>query len=209
MSSCLSWMRGALVAAAGLVLSGCALFATSPEQGPEQRVMGLLEHSGGNSWQLQPCSGREALVVEDGAGLEELFAELAQPGQSAIFVDVSGRLVGQGVLQVSQVWRMQSVGRGCADQAGAIARWVALGDDPLWQAELGEQGMRLNTREWVPVIDEQLPGVALNFRTLRGEAAELWIYPQGCRAIPGSFFHQRAVLEHDGQRQEGCAYRGW
>ncbi|PKM31789.1 MAG: hypothetical protein CVV07_01395 [Gammaproteobacteria bacterium HGW-Gammaproteobacteria-11] len=193
-------------------LGGCALLP-APWFAEEQRYSGLLLVAEGLST-LEPCDGSELRVLEQTDRLEALFNQVAQPGQTAIFVDLLGVEGTDQRLRVGDVIRMQSSGRGCADSAYVTQRWIAQGDSPDWRAELGSAGLQrvdqsVATATPLPVISEELPDVALSYRSLRGMALELLIYPQPCfSASSGDYFHRTAVLMQEGTRLAGCAYRG-
>ncbi|WP_425056512.1 hypothetical protein [Pseudomonas abyssi] len=199
----------AMALALPLLLSGCSAFE-GYFSGPEQRFSGLLERSGAD-YVLRECGSREMRPVQATAALDGLWAQTAQPGQTAIFAELMAR---QGdALVPAEVLRMQSHGRGCADLTGADAQWVALSYKPGWQATLdgrglnrSEQGERVATDS---VMIEYLPDGSLNAASLPAHRVQLWLYPQACQEpVSGDYFHMRATLVVDGEQRSGCAYRG-
>ncbi|MFN3582089.1 MAG: hypothetical protein ACK4VV_16625 [Pseudomonas sp.] len=196
-----------------VLVSGCALMPSGAPPSAE-RLTGLLEISP-EAANVAPCAGGEQLALDNAGEVRALFERVAQPGQTAIFVDLNGRRNAQGGFAVDQVLRMQSAGRGCADQAYQSSQWLALGDAPYWQVRIGAQGMQWqDTVEDVlsapiPLITEQVPGGTLSFQTLRGDQRELWITPQPCfDQGSGDYYHASVRLITAGSSQQGCAYQG-
>tara|TARA_R110000764_G_scaffold133386_1_gene221459 strand:+ start:126 stop:740 length:615 start_codon:yes stop_codon:yes gene_type:complete len=193
-----------------LLVSGCSLLRNS-WSGPEQRMSGLLEQ-GSAGFTLRQCGADAAQPVIENATLESIFAQAAQPGQTAIFVDMLGRTDSAGRVQAAKVLRMQSQGRGCADSSANDAQWVALQYQPAWRAVLAANGLTRRDAEQayspVSVVTEQLPDGSLNARSLSGDL-ELWLYPQDCQdVVTGDYFHLHSVLLFNGERQSGCGYQG-
>ncbi|MEH6567041.1 MAG: hypothetical protein V7756_17095 [Halopseudomonas sp.] len=193
-----------------LLVSGCSLLRES-WSGPQQRMSGLLEQ-GNAGFSLRQCGADGAQPVLDSAELKAIFAQAAQPGQTAIFVDLLGRTDSAGRIQPSKVLRMQSQGRGCADTSANSAQWVALQYHPAWRAALAVNGLTRSDAAQgyspVSVVTEQLPDGSLNARSLSGDL-ELWLYPQDCQDVAtGDYFHMRSVLLVDGVRYSGCGYQG-
>jgi len=193
-----------------LLVSGCSLLRNS-WSGPEQRMSGLLEQNSAG-FTLRQCGADAAQPVIDNAELEAIFAQAAQPGQTAIFVDLRGRTDSAGRVQPSKVLRMQSQGRGCADNSANGAQWVALQYQPAWRAVLAANGLARSDAErtFAPesVVTEQLPDGSLNARSLSGDL-ELWLYPQDCQdVVTGDYFHMHSVLLVNGERRSGCGYQG-
>lgn len=193
-----------------LLVSGCSLLRNS-WSGPEQRISGLLEHNAAG-FTLRQCGSDGAQPVIENAQLETIFAQAAQPGQTAIFVDLLGRTDSAGRVQPVKVLRMQSQGRGCADSSADGAQWVALQYQPAWRAVLAANGLTRSDADRahapVPLVTEQLPDGSLNARSLSGDL-ELWLYPQDCQdVVTGDYFHMHSVLLVNGERQSGCGYQG-
>lgn len=189
-------------------LSGCAWLPQSDVAG-SVRMSGLL-HLTAERAQLETCAGPIYTLQSDEA-LRSLFEQVAQPGQTAIFVELKGQLLADESIRPETVLRMGSSGNGCADPVDAGSQWVAVGEQPDWQARIAPQGMQLTALEadWRPVIVEQLPGGARGFRSLEGESAELWIYPQPCFArLSGDYYQNTARLLTAGESFAGCAYPG-
>lgn len=201
------WSTMAL--AVPLLLSGCSAFE-GYFSGPEQRFSGLLERSGAD-YVLRECGSREVLPVQSSEALDALWQQTAQPGQTAIFAELMARQGAQ--LVPGEVLRMQSHGRGCADQTGADAQWVAVSYQPGWQATLDGRGLHRSEQGQSEVTDsimvEYLPDGSLNAASLPAHRVQLWLYPQACQEpVSGDYFHMRATLVVDGEQRSGCAYRG-
>ncbi|SDR87447.1 Uncharacterized membrane protein [Halopseudomonas xinjiangensis] len=199
-----SW---ALVSA--LTLSGCALLPGGA--GDERRLAGLLE-TGGDGWEITPCDATGSLEVVPTAELQQVFRNVAQPGQTGIFVELEGRIRDQ-TLRPTRLIRMQSTGRGCAAQTDPSAQWIAAGPHPSWRLTIGSQGIEFDSEAAErtgpsPVIAEELPDGSRSFRTERDDRLELWLYPQECFNHAGDFAHMSATLIVDGKRLSGCAYEG-
>ncbi len=200
--------HGALLAVP-LLLSGCSLFQGFTTN-QEQRFSGLLERSG-QAFVLRECGSQQVLAVQSTETLDALWQQTAQTGQTAIFIEMMARQ-GEALLP-GEVLRMQSHGRGCADQSAASAQWVALGYRPGWQATLDNQGLtRSEPDHTLPadsVMLEYLPDGSLNAASLPAQRVQLWLYPQACQEpVSGDYFHMRATLVVDGEQRSGCAYRG-
>ena len=73
------------LATAVLLTSGCSLLSDR-WAGEPQRLSGLLEQSE-SGFVLRQCGRDNAQAVSANDRLDELFAQSAQPGQTAIFVD--------------------------------------------------------------------------------------------------------------------------
>lgn len=203
-------------------MAGCAIFPAAQEQ-PGARVAGILTLESGQL-RLSPCDSSTPLAVAASGNIHPLFERVAQPGKPAVFVDMTARAAAAGGLEPVEVIRLQAGGNGCADQASARSRWVAMGgvaprgvgagDEPAWRVQISPAGMQwqgaaASSSVPVPVISEEVPGSAISFATLRGTPQELWITPQGCYAqSSGDYFHRTARLMRNGETLTGCAYRG-
>jgi len=193
-----------------LMVSGCSLLRNN-FSGPQQRISGLLElHETG--FTLRQCGAGTAQAVTASAGLNEIFQQAVQPGQTAIFVDMLGRIDNSGRVTPGEMLRMQSHGPGCAESSGHAAQWVALQYKPAWRATLTANGLTRSDAQQgyptAPVVTEKLPDGSLNARSLDGEL-ELWLYPQRCQdVVSGDYFHMRAVMLINGERHAGCGYQG-
>ena len=199
------------LATAVLLMSGCSLLSDR-WAGGQQRLSGLLEQSE-SGFVLRQCGRDNAQAVSANDRLDELFAQSAQPGQTAIFVDLLGRVDSAGRVRSDEVLRMQSHGRGCADRSADAAQWVAVQSKPAWRVSLAANGLTRNDAERSyspqPVVSEQLPDGSLSARGLEDAGIELWLYPQACQdAITGDYFHMSATLLLNGERYQGCAYQG-
>ncbi|WP_150302372.1 hypothetical protein [Pseudomonas profundi] len=191
-----------------VLLSGCASLPWSSAE--SDRVVGLLERNG-DEWTVQRCRDDSIVNVEGAAAVEQLFQRVAQPGQIAIFVDIEGTVRDDRLL-TSRVLRMQSTGRGCADEPQS-GQWIARGIGDSWRLVVDRQGIRfdgLADQEAgpVPMIAESLPDGSMSFRGAEGNDLELWLYPQHCFDNAGDYRHLTATLTVDGRRLNGCAYKG-
>lgn len=201
--------------ALGFVLSlvGCAILP-GRDQIPPQRIAGLLEVGADNAL-LQPCGQNLKVAVANPADVRALFMQLAQPGQTALFVDMTARPLADGRLQPLEIVRMQTTGRGCADESHMAIQWVARGETPDWTVLIGAQGMHwlekgmASPAEPVPVISEEVPGISVSFQTLRGNTRELWLSAEPCfERSSGDYFHRTARFLRNGKTLTGCAYQG-
>ncbi len=205
------YWRFASVIIAGVVATGCSTW--SERSGVEvQRVAGLLENRE-SQWQLQPCDGDNALVVSDEGELQTLFERVAQPGQTAIFADLEGRVRADWSMSVQRILRMESTGLGCATQAAAGEHWIAEGLNRDWRVVIDRQGMEFTDEQNqsagpVGMIAEQLPDGSMSFRAEQDSTLELWLYPQPCFDYSNDFRHLRATLVINGKRMNGCAFEG-
>lgn len=193
-------------------MAGCAIFPAAQEP-PGARIAGMLTLESGQL-RLSPCASGNTVAVAASGNLHPLFERVAQPGKPAVFVDMTARTAAAGGLEPVEVIRLQADGNGCADQASARSRWVAMGEEPAWRVQISPAGMQwqgaaASRSAPVPVISEEVPGSTISFATLRGTAQELWITPQGCYAqSSGDYFHRTARLMGNGETLTGCAYRG-
>lgn len=174
-------------------------------------MVGLLEKNG-ERWTIERCRDGSNVALEETAALERLFQRVAQPGQMAIFADIEGRARGESRLSATQVLRLQSTGRGCADEPQS-GQWIARGIDDSWRLVVDQQGIRfdgLEDQESGPVrmIAESLPDGSMSFRGAEDTDLELWLYPQDCFDNAGDYRHLTATLSVDGRRLNGCAYKG-
>lgn len=191
-----------------VLLSGCSSLPWSSSE--SDRVVGLLE-STEDGWTVQRCRDDYIINVAGATIVEPLFQRVAQPGQIAIFVDVEGMLRDDR-LSIRRVLRMQSTGRGCADEPQS-GQWIARGIDDSWRLVVDGRGIRfdgLADQEAGPVrmIAESLPDGSMSFRGAEGDDLELWLYPQDCFDNAGDYRHLTATLTVNGRRLNGCAYKG-
>lgn len=209
MTTCRHLLSGGWFLLSSLYLSGCALL---PGGGSEDtRLTGLLEIAE-EGWSINPCGASEPLRVQADADLKRVFLTVAQPGQTAIYVDMQGRISNDTLFPTS-IMRMQSSGRGCDAETDPSAHWVAAGPHPSWRLTIGDQGIAFDSEQAedtgpTPVISEQLPDGSRSFRTQRDDRLELWLYAQDCFNHAGDFSHMTATLIVDGKRMSGCAYKG-
>ena len=199
------------LATAILLVSGCSVLSDH-RAGEQQRLRGLLEQ-GADGFVLRQCGWDNAQSLRSSEALATLFEQTAQPGQTAIFVDMLGRVDSAGRVQPDEIVRLQSHGGGCADKAAEAAQWVAQGSKPSWHVKLAANGLTRSDDERVypsqPVVSELLPDGSLSVRGLAGDNLELWLYPQACQDLAsGDYFHMSATLLLNGERYEGCAYQG-
>lgn len=200
-----------LIAALSLsTLAGCAWLPQSDAAG-SLRFGGLMQVTTDGA-RLESCAGPVHELQNDET-VRALFDQVAQPGQTAIFVDLRGQLLADHRVRVEEVIRMGSTGRGCSDPVPPANYWVALGEQPAWLAQIGPAGMKVQLDaadgDWLSVITEQLPDGSRGFRAMDGETAELWIYPQPCFARrSGDYYHHTARLLQAGASHAGCAYQG-
>lgn len=206
-----SGLRGIcfVLCSSSVLLSGCTTLPWSATE--SERVTGLLEKRG-EAWSLNSCRGDMTLNLNDTVALERLFHRVAQPGQIAIFADMEGRMRGDNALSSPQVLRMQSTGRGCANEPQS-GQWIARGLDNSWRLVVDQQGMRFDgvadqQSGPVRIIAESLPDGSMSFRGAEDDSLELWLYPQDCFDNTGDFRHLTATLTLDGKRLNGCAFKG-
>ena len=192
-----------------VLLSGCSSLPWSSAE--SERVSGLLEKHG-DGWTIERCRDDSSVNLKDTTVLDRLFHRVAQPGQIAIFADIEGHARGDNALRSPQVLRMQSTGRGCADEPPA-GQWIAWGIDDSWRLVVDQQGIRFDgvaDQESGPVrmIAESLPDGSMSFRGAEDDDLELWLYPQDCFDNSGDYRHLTATLSVNGRRLNGCAYKG-
>ncbi len=192
-----------------VLLSGCSSLPWS--SGESERVVGLLEKNG-DSWTIERCREGSRVGLEEASALDQLFQRVAQPGQLAIFADIEGSVRGEGRLHPTQVLRMQSSGRGCAEEPQS-GQWIARGLDESWRLVVDQQGIRFDGLEDqdsgpVRIIAESLPDGSMSFRGAEDTDLELWLYPQACFDNSGDYRHLKATLSFNGKRLNGCAYKG-
>ncbi|GGE31855.1 lipoprotein [Halopseudomonas oceani] len=203
------WGIAALVSP--LLLTGCGVMQ-GVWSGEQQRLSGLLERSNGG-FVLRECGSQRVIPLVESENVSAIYLQASQPGQTAIFTDLTGQLDRHGRLHPDQVLRMQSHGRGCSDDSARTAQWVAQGYQPVWQAWLSPGGLvRFDGELTYParsVVIEQLPDGALNAASLPDHQVELWLYPQPCQdPTTGDYFHLRATLLVNGEQLRGCGYQG-
>lgn len=201
------FVLGASVVAA----SGCAMLPGGSFSAGDERLTGLLHHQDGQ-WQVTPCGSEAPVALAETERVQRLFERVAQPGQTAIFVDLQGTMRGSQMRAV-EVLRMESTGRGCEHQRPAADQWAANGLHHSWGVAVDEQGIQFTGNENervgpVSVIAEELPDGSMNFRAEQGNPLELWLYPQDCFDYSGDFKHFTATLVVNGKRLNGCAYKG-
>ena len=192
-----------------VLLSGCSSLPWSSVEA--ERVTGLLEKSE-EGWTIQRCRDGSNVRLGDTTKIESLFQRVAQPGQVAIFADMEVSQRGSGSFRAGQVLRMQSSGRGCADEPQA-GQWIVWGIDDSWRLVVGPQGIRFSgvaDQESGPVrvVSESLPDGAMSVRGADDDDLELWLYPQDCFDNSGRYRHMTATLTVNGRRLNGCAYKG-
>lgn len=200
---------GFVLCGSSVLLSGCSSLPWSSVE--NERVTGLLEKSE-KGWTIQRCGNDSIAQLGETAKVDSLFQRVAQPGQIAIFADIQGSKRGRGALRVDQVVRMQSTGRGCADEPQA-GQWIARGIDDSWRLVVGPDGMRFNGvadqgAGPVRVISESLPDGSMSLRGADDDDLELWLYRQDCFDNSGDYRHMTATLTVNGRRLNGCAYKG-
>jgi len=198
-----------------LSLTGCASWSLWPsaDEGPAQRVAGLIERGADGRWVMRPCGEEHERLLQPTPQLQELFDDVAQPGQISMFAEL---LVteeeGRWVVQRTQ--RLQTTGRGCMDNSAKHSQWVAFSLDPAWRVDINAQGLTLDTDDaesgrQLATIHEQMPDGAQVFRGVQDQGLELWLYPSGCiDRSTGDYYHLSATLVRDGQRLRGCGYEG-
>jgi uncharacterized membrane protein len=206
-----NYWRFAGVIIAGFTLFGCSTWSERGEI-EARRVSGLLEHHQGQ-WHLQPCDQSTQLVVADAGELDDLFNRVAQPGQTAIFVDLEGLVRADWSMTVRRVLRMESAGRGCAAEQAVSEHWVAESLNRDWRMVIDREGMEFTDEQNqatgpVAMISEQLPDGVMSFRSEQDASLELWLYPRQCFDYANDFRHLAATLIVDGKRMNGCAYKG-
>lgn len=197
-----------------LTISGCASwgFGSAKNNTSAQRVAGVLNHTN-EQWTLQLCGAEQADPIEADGQLSELFGKVAEPGQTAIFVELDAEQH-DGRWQVRDIRRMLSTGRGCLDDSATASQWVGLSFNPNWRVDITDQGMELTlagseTGQRVSIISEQLPDGSRSFRDSGERNLELWLYPSACfEPVSGDYYHLSATLLRDGQRLNGCGYQG-
>jgi uncharacterized membrane protein len=193
-----------------ITLSGCAWLPLSGAPEP-LRMQGLMQLTAGAA-RLETCAGPIHEMRAD-AALRALFSQVAPPGQTTVFVDLTATVLADDSIQPETIIRMGSTGRGCVDAQRQASQWLALGEQPAWQVGVEPLGMRVqmerNAGAQTAFITEQLPDGARSFRTQEGEPVELWIYPQPCFAPRSGDYHERSArLLYAGKSLSGCAYRG-
>ncbi|MBC9250271.1 hypothetical protein A9179_08290 [Pseudomonas alcaligenes] len=204
------------------LFAGCQMFAAHDDapQLPSERLQGELSQTGGQL-HLQPCGEqRQLLLRNDGASdLVREAGELWREGAGPLFVDLRGQpstsaAGADGELQVSEVYRIQHEGPGCADPDFKRLVLSASGHEPEWNLKLTGRGLVLlrpgQEPLALPYLEEQLPDGRFNYSSeANGQRLELWIAPQRCRdSMSGSVQHLSAELRLDGQVQRGCAAFG-
>lgn len=197
-----------------LWLPGCASWSIWPggDKGASQRVAGLVDRRD-SGWTMRACGQEHDRPLQPTAELKRLFDDVGQPGQLSIFADLD--VVEEGAQWVvRQTHRVQSTGRGCMDVSGAGSQWVGLSLADNWRVDITARGMLLSTDDGengrqLAVIQEQMPDGATGFRGVHDQGLELWLYPTGClERSTGDYYRLTAVLVRDGQRLNGCGYKG-
>jgi putative lipoprotein len=162
------------------------------------------------------CFSGTRTALEDataGGALSAAYREIASQPGIAIFVEFSGRQIGEH-LRAEKLHRASAGGPGCAESIAELGL-VALGSDPVWGLESRASGMRLRIlRESAP---RRFPParVATDKGEIRYETAtehsvlRIAVRPGACRdPLSGSLFEQIAEVHLDDLTLQGCAYWG-
>lgn len=194
-------------------MAGCAVFPNA-RQLEGERIAGILSLESGQ-FSLRPCAGTPDLAVNGNGDFRQLFERVVHPAQESVFVDMTARTLADGGVEPLEVIRLQQEPGGCADQSHARSQWSVVGNGLAWRVQVGPAGMQWMDQGTdsialpVPMITEEIPGSAISFQTLKGDAQELWISPQGCfEQSSGDYFHRTARFTRNGETSTGCAYQG-
>ncbi|UVE18865.1 hypothetical protein NVV93_05595 [Pseudomonas sp. LS44] len=205
------------------LLASCQVFKPQSESATSIpiRLQGELTVSGGKLV-LRPCNEkRQLLISNDGStSLARDAAELLADGPGPLFADVRGRPAasqpseGDGQLSLTQVYRLQREGHGCADPDFKRLTLHANGHEPDWSINVSAKGLLLQRPGQeslaLPYVEEQLPEGRFNLTSeANGQRLELWVAPQRCvDTMSGAVQHLAAELRLNGKVQRGCAYYG-
>lgn len=214
--------RVALCAAATLGVAAC-----TPDPGPDvperQVFRGLVVH-GHEVRSFRPCGSDEALWAIDREGLLwEVYDELAPGGEpyEEVFAVVAGRsgpppAEGLGAdypgrLEVDEVLYVAWEGFGC-DSEWAGFDYRAYGNEPFWNVEVSDAGLRLNrmgseSQTWADVGEVAIEN-GLRYEG-DGPAVELNLIREPCRdSMSGAYFGMSARLVLGAEELSGCAMPG-
>lgn len=203
------------------IFAGCQSlpWSNAPPVQVTERLQGEITHRDGTLL-LHTCNHQQRVELLDPAttGLpDDIHSLLSDVGQP-LFADVRGRLIsradGGSQLQLTQVYRLQGEGHGCAARDFKQLSLHASGHEPGWSARISSQGMLLERPDHAPVavpyLEEQLPGGQTSFNSEANDyRLDLWVAPQRCvDSATGAITHLTAELRIDGQTLRGCAYYG-
>ncbi len=213
-------MRLLLAFISSLLLGGCQLFSEAPvAPADEVRLQGQLRLQDGQ-WLLRPCGEARLFQLDSRQlpGFNQELQRLAEDAGPVLFADLAGYLQAaaqqDGLLQLTQRWRLQGEGPACNDVAFSRLLLRATGNEPAWSIQLGQRGLLLSRPGQpalaLPYIEEQLPDGRLQVSSQAdGEDIQLWLVSARCvDSMTGAISHLRAELRLNGQRHTGCAYFG-
>ncbi len=202
------------------LFAGCQSLPWSdgPRKQPTERLQGEVTHRDG-LLSLRTCQGERQITLldTDTIGLSEDAQALRSDSGQPLFADVRGTLIsrdGDSQLQLTQVYRLQAEGLGCAADDFKQLTLRASGNEPGWSVRITTRGMLLERPGEaplaVPYLEEQLPGGQSSFSSeANNQRLDLWVAPQRCiDDASGAISHLTAELRLDGQTLRGCAYYG-
>jgi len=205
------------------LFAGCQLLAPSaPETRTLQpRLQGEISQSG-SQLLFRPCQEQRHFVLSEAANSDLLRSSqrLLSDGHPHLFADLRGSLSASadqrhdGALAVSQLYRLQGEGHGCADEQFQQTLVRASGHEPSWSLRVGSQGMVLDRPGQeplaLPYLEEQLPEGRLHLSSeANGQRLGLWLTPGTCRdSMSGAVQHLSAELRLNDQVLRGCGYFG-
>ncbi len=214
--------RFALIALLPL-FAGCQLLAPSTPAQPslQPRLQGEISQAG-SQLLFRPCLEQRHFVLSDTGSTSVLRTsqELLKDGHSALFADLRGTLTASadkthdGGLAVSQLYRLQGEGPGCADANFKQTLLRASGHEPSWSLRVGRQGMVLDRPGQeplaLPYLEEELPEGRLHLSSeANGQRLSLWLTPQTCHdSMSGAVQHLSAQLRLNDEVLHGCGHFG-
>lgn len=205
------------------LFAGCQLLtpSTPAQPSPPPRLQGEISQAG-SQLLFRPCLEQRHFVLSEAANSDLLRSSqnLLNDGHSRLFADLRGTLTAStdnahdGGLAVSQLYRLQGEGHGCADVNFKQSLVRASGHEPSWSLRVSSQGMVLDRPGQeplaLPYLEEQLPEGRLHLSSeANGQRLGLWLIPQLCRdSMSGAVQHLSAELRLNDEVLRGCGHFG-
>ena len=205
------------------LFAGCQLLSNFTEQAPasQPRFQGEISQQDGQLL-FKPCLGKNSYQLVSAASdlSDEQLQALLNDAGKPLFADLRGMPdaynpgENKGQLLVSQVYRLQTEGPACDDPNFKQLLVRAHGNEPLWNINIGRQGLVLERLGQPPValpyLEERLPDGSSSISTEGdGLKLELWLTPQSCSdSMTGNIEHMTAELSLNDEELHGCAAFG-